>query len=888
MRRISCPQRANALQTARQVGLHARLFLLALLLCLTTLPAAAADIRLGDKIVPVFQAITLELDAGQTHYRGSVRVDLEVKQPTRTILLHAEGHEIERMALESAEGLEIPLHHEMADAQTLALTTETDLVQGSYTLDIDFTSPFGTRAVGLYRMEQDGLPYAFSQFEADDAREAFPCWDEPSFKIPFQITLKVPEEHVAVSNTPVVEETTNAGWRTVSFKKTKPLPTYLLAIATGPLESVPLPGLGVPGRIYTVRGQSHLTNLAIQTTPPLLRALEDYFGTPYPYEKLDFIAIPEYWPGAMENAGAITYADDILLLEPAAASVRQRRRLAGVIAHELAHQWFGDLVTMKWWDDLWLNESFANWMGEKITNQVFPELGGDLAQAQRAQQILGVDARTTTEPIRRPVDTAKNLLEGLGVTYQKGTAVLNMFERWLGPEPFRQGIRDYLTAHAWGNAEAADLWKALDASSGKKLSVALATFIEQAGHPLISVTAGDPGQIILSQQRFRNHGADSPNQLWDVPIRLKYPVGDQVVTQDVFLKGESTTVHLELPEGASTPQWIFPHAGSVGFYRWLVEPKIIRKMATHASELLSPRERIGLLGNVSALLDAGLLSGGDYLAILGTLANDPEALVVNAAVGELGQVQMAFVPAELEEPFNAWVRRTLGPALDRFGIEKKPGESEVVDLVRPRLISWLGRAGREDVLQASRKMAEAYMNDTTAVDPSLVGPALRLAAQQGDQKLFDAYKKHFEAARSPVDREQFLVALGAFQRPELRQAALAYAKEGPVRPNEVFSIGQAMSSDIAGRDLIFSWFTENYDFIMARIPPMFASFAPSIANGCSQERLKTATEFFSQPSRHTPGVAKTLSQVSEQVNQCVTLRAREGKAVAQFLTTDAP
>jgi alanyl aminopeptidase len=314
---------------------------------------------------------------------------------------------------------------------------------------------------------------------------------------------------------------------------------------------------------------------------------------------------------------------------------------------------------------------------------------------------------------------------------------------------------------------------------------------------------------------------------------------------------------------------------------------MIRKMAAHASELLTARERIGLLGNVAALLGSGTLNGGDYLAIVGTLAQDPEPLVVNAAVSELRRVQMAFVPTELDEPFNAWVRKTLGPALDRFGIEKKPGESEVVALVRPRLLSWLGRAGRKDVLQHALKLAEAYMSDTTSIDPSLVGPALRLAAKQGDRELFETYKKHFEAARSPVDREQFLIALGAFQSPELRRAALAYAKEDTIRPNEIFTVGQGMSGDIGGRDLVFSWFTENYDFILERVPPMFTSFSPFVASGCSAERLQAATEFFNQASRNTPGVTKTLSRVSEQVNECVDLRTREGKAVAQFLTAEA-
>ncbi len=240
------------------------------------------------------------------------------------------------------------------------------------------------------------------------------------------------------------------GWQTVTFKKTRPLPSYLLAIATGPFETVEIPGLGVPGRIVTVQGQSHLASLAIRVTPPILKALESYFESPYPFAKLDFIAVPEFWFGAMENPGAVTYADDLLLLDPAMATVAQRRRQAGVIAHELAHMWFGDLVTMEWWDDLWLSESFADWMGDKVTHQVFPEFAVDVTAAQSTQNILGQDARATTEAIRRPIDSVASVLQGVGLAYAKGNAVLGMFENWLGPEVFRRGVGAYIKANAWG------------------------------------------------------------------------------------------------------------------------------------------------------------------------------------------------------------------------------------------------------------------------------------------------------------------------------------------------------------------------------------------------------------------------------------------------------
>jgi alanyl aminopeptidase len=856
------------------------------LLLLTALPTRAADLRLGDDVVPKSQAIFLELDAAESHYRGSVTVEIEVKQPTRRILLHSENHEIVRITLEIAEGEVLPTAHEMADFQTLAITTETALPRGPYTLRIDFRSAFGTRAVGLYRMEAEGQAYTFTQFESDDAREAFPCWDEPEFKIPFQMTLKVPAKHLAISNTPVEKETQEDGWRTYSFRQTRPLPTYLLLIATGPLEAHPVPGLDLPTRIVTLPGQGHLTGLAMSVTPPLLEALEEYFGTPYPYAKLDLLAVPEFWPGGMENAGAITFTDDAFLLDPSEATLTQRRWHATLIAHELAHQWFGNLVTMRWWDDLWLNESFANWMGEKISTQVYPELGGELTYEQHIQEIFRTDARPGTAPIRHPVDSAKNLLEGLQVTYKKGTAILEMFEGWLGEDDFRQGIRSYLQAHAWGNAEAADLWRSLDESSNKKLSTALATFIDQPGHPLVSVHLAGEGRVTLRQERFLNHGVSASAGLWKVPVRLRYPAGDRMITQTVLLETEQMTLALELPENAPEQEWIIPQADAVGFYRWRLETAQMREMITHAGERLTPQERVGLLGNVSALLDAGLLDGGDHLGLLAELADDPEPLVLDAALTELARAGL-LVPDDLQPLFDTWIRQTFGPTLDRLGLEARPGESETVAQVRPRLLGLLGRAGRQDLLDFAHAQAKSYLAAPSSVDPSLVRTVLRLAAQDGGQELFDTYLEHFLHARSPATRTLLLEVFGAFDS-DLRRQALDSIGTDRIRPDEVFDLLSAVSSDEEGRQLAFHWIRDHESLVLELLPPVYIVYLPYFAGGCSAERLKEAQTFFLEPGRRTPALARSLHRVGEEVQQCLELRQREGDAVKRYLTEAVP
>ena len=842
-------------------------------------PAVAAEVfRLGDDVVPTFQAVELVLDADRDDYRGKVRVELEVKRPTDAFHFHSEGSELSNVMLTGPDGL-IASRHEAESDEVVRVATDAPLAPGAYLLEVEFTNAYDTQAIGLYRMQQDGAGYLFTQFQADDAREAFPCWDEPGFKIPFQFTLTVPEAHLAVTNTPIETSTVADGWRTVTFRRTRPLPSYLLAIAAGPLETVDMPGLGVPARIVTVRGQSHLAGLAADMTPPMLKALEAYFGRPYPYAKLDFLALPEFWPGGMENAGAITYADRILLLDPDAASVAQRRTMARVIAHELAHMWFGDLVTMEWWDDLWLNEAFATWMADKIVGQVYPQFGSAVDAAANAQGILAQDATASTEAIRRPVTSAKNLLGNIGLTYRKGQAVLGMFETWIGAETFRRGVLDYIEANAWGNARAADLWRALDAASGRDLSTAMTTFLEQPGFPLIEVEMLGGGRVKLNQQRFRNHGAGSPDLTWQIPVSLKVPGGAGAATTTVLLDAATKIVDL-----GGEPAWVFPNAGADGYYRWRLPDDRLMALASQGGAVLSARERVGLIGNLSALLGAGALPGDRYLAVLGELADDPDPLVVRSLLRALGAVKRAFVPADLEAPFAAYVRRTLGPAIERFGLEKVAGEPESVSLVRPDLYGWLGREGRDaSVLAAARSLAGAFREDPSTVDPALAAVALELAAIGAGEERFKDYQQRLETAETPAMRRGYLNAIGGFDRLELRRAALEYVIEGPLRPNEIFVPFRAIGSDAAGRELSYRWLTANYDKITSRLPPTFAAFLPFAASGCSAERLAHAETFFAQPERQAPGTAQQLAKVAEQVRDCVALREREGAAVARYL-----
>jgi alanyl aminopeptidase len=852
-----------------------------LLVCGALALAAPAEARLAKSVVPTFQSIHLRADPDTTTYSGRVEIDLDVRKATGTLALHSDGPKLERVSL-IQQGKAIALAQQPGPRGLLTLTARRPLAPGPARLEIQFSNAFNTQAVSLYRMVKDGHGYLFTQMEAEHARQAFPCFDEPDFKFPYQLTLEIPDETQALFNTPIEAETRKGGWKSIRFQKTPPMPSYLLALAAGPLEFTEIPGLRIPARVVTVKGQSQLTRLAVQSTPPILAALEEYFGMPYPYAKLDLIAVPEYWFGAMENPGAITYSDNILLLDEKTASPAQRKSLYRITSHELAHMWFGDLVTMAWWDDLWLNESFADWMGDKITEKLLPELRHQLGELQNVQDIMEADARPSTDAIRQPVEDGDQAMRTVGLAYNKGKAVLAMFERWIGEDNFRRGVNEYLKAHAWKNAEAADLWSSLGKVSGKDVTAAMAGYIEQQGHPLVSLEPLADGSVRLTQRRFLNLGVEAEPLRWQIPMALKVSDGKTVRIEQVLLHEPTTTVK---HAGVTRLAWVMPNAEGRGYYRWSIPRDMLPALARGGEQAMSPAERIAFLGNLGALLAAGEVRGDAYLEVLAELAGDPEPLVAASVISGLENARSAFVADPLRDAFAAYVRRTLQPMAARFGLEKKPREAPAVSLLRPLLLAWLGRVGRDPAaLALADRLAESFLRDPASVDPAVASTALQLHALRGDRALFDRYRKEFESAKSPPQRQRFLAALGHFEDPALEEEALRYALQGPLRPNELFSItfGIRLRSE-AGGDRTLQWVMENHDFFKSKLPAAFMPGLVNVAAGCSAERLAKARAFFSEAAHQVSGTEKELSQVQEQVQDCAGLRQREGAAVAAYL-----
>jgi alanyl aminopeptidase len=829
----------------------------------TSLAADERIGRLGPDVVPRSQAIVLDLDPREADYTGSVEIRLDVKKAVTSFRLHAEEIDLGKIELTRVGGAARPVSlsaARLADG-VVELKAAAPIVPGPYTLHIEFKNNFDTEAKGLYRLKTGDAWYAFTQFEAVDAREAFPCWDEPSFKIPYAITITAPADQMAVANTPEAKTSEANGKRTTVFAATRPLPSYLLAVAVGPFEAVTIPGTSIPTRIISVKGQKALTVDAVAMTPPVLAALEKYFGRRYPYEKLDLIGVPEYWYGAMENPGLITFVDGALLLDHATANADARERLAVYLAHEIAHMWFGDLVTMAWWDDLWLNESFATWMEQKIVMGLYPEYDAAIGQVKSKQRVMVTDTLLTSRAMRQKVESVDSLLQSAdALAYSKGAAVLDMVESWIGPDAFRAGVIDYLTAHADGNATADDLWSALGKASKKDVKGTLSSFLDQAGVPVVTAE-------ILPEARVR----------LTIPVSIRYPSGDGTKVQRVILKEASQVFRLD---AKASPPWIHPNANEDGYYRWSVAPDAMSRMAAAATGALSSRERVGFLGNAEALLASGRLDGSVAVKTLESFASDDDPEVIASVASGVDTIRDRFFSEHDDAAIAPFVRATLGPALARIGSAPRPGERAAVTRLRPRLYETLADAGRDEAaLTEMERLAKAFLADRSSVDPSLINAAVTTAAIRGDAALFDTYRTRFEAATIPADRRLFLGALGNFRDAALVDKALAYALTGPLRPQELFRIPQGMANVPSSRGAVWTWMTSHYDDLAARIPADYLIFLPWLAEGCSADRLAAAKTFFADAKHSPPGTATELGRVVESVDDCVALDQRFGDTV---------
>ncbi len=741
--------------------------------------AAQADplpMQLSDDAQPRRYAVELKVDPDQPRFSGHVRIDLQLQKPLRELRLHAHGLQISGVRAHGQRG-----RASQADGESVWLRFDRALPAGTVQLDLSFAgSADDADAFGLFRLRDDGHWYAATQFEDVGARRAIPSFDQPGLKTPWTLTLVVPEGQQAFANMPLAEHQpkkrpTEKGWRRLRFQTTPPLPSYLLAFAVGPFDVLEGPAAGHTAlRYITAKGRAAEATYAATATPPIVQALEAYFGMPHPFPKIDSLALPMADGfGAMENVGLITYQRS--WLQTPKPSRRFEQDYVATGAHEIAHQWFGNAVTLAWWNDLWLNESFASWIGDKVTAQLHPEWHWELASlAEARHKAMQADALPDARSVRQPVNTLEDLGTAFNaITYQKGEAVLAMFEDWLGADAMREGVRKYLAQHLGGTARAEDFFAAIGAGQ-PELGRAMASLVEQPGIPQIDVALnceGSTPRAELRQRRYQPLGAPmtdrtTADQRWVLPLSLRTPAG---VTR-VLMQGREMRV--DLPD-AACPAWLQPNAGGMGYYRSTLQAPAVQALLRHSEP--TAQELLSLFDDQLALARSGERPLGEVLGLLDLLAGRPEPALRQAAAQALDDLRPLVDTDQAAAYAQAW-SRLFGLQARALGWQPRAGEDPDTREWRLRLLPLLADAGQDaDLRLKARVLAERWLQAARAdagahpelLEPALRGAVLRSAALGGDGQLFDALLDLARRTGEPALRDELLGALMAFESPEL-------------------------------------------------------------------------------------------------------------------------
>ncbi|MCU1313004.1 MAG: peptidase family, partial [Acidobacteriaceae bacterium] len=623
----------------------AALFAAAVALFLFATPSLPAQ-RLPDAVRPEHYALNLTPNINKATFAGDESIDVTIKQPVNSITVNAAELQFQSVSV-NAGGREMKAEVTLDEAkQQATFAFPGTLPAGPATLKIAYTGILNDKLRGFYLSKAEGRQYAVTQFESTDARRAFPSFDEPAFKATFDITIVAPKDDMVISNTNVISDTAGPvlGEHTVQFARTPKMSTYLLAFLIGNFQCVEGSSDGVPIRACATPERVQYAHLALTSAEYILHYYNNYFGIKYPMPKLDMIGIPDFEAGAMENFGAITYRESDMLVDEARAPESAKIRVGQVVAHEMAHQWFGDMVTMAWWNNLWLNEGFATWMENKPLEAWKPEWHIDEQVAQNLDGAMNLDAQRTTRTIRAEANTPDEINEMFdGITYEKGGSILHMVESYLGEETFRQGVHNYLAAHIYGNATAEDFWSAQTANSHKPVDKIMASFIGEPGVPLLTFGKMENGAVTVSQSRFflnpKNATDAAAGQVWSIPVCFKTPGADRACE---LLSDKQAT--LKVPASAV----FYPDAGAAGYYRTAYAPEDYKSLLSQVADGLSATERINLVGDELALMRAGKSTAGDFLALAASLKNDDSAGVMETVTGGIGTVWSRVASTDVE------------------------------------------------------------------------------------------------------------------------------------------------------------------------------------------------------------------------------------------------
>jgi len=854
-------------------------------------PKRPSRFRLPTDVRPTEYDLHLEPDLDAGTFAGNVRIAVRLERPRNEIVLHAADLAIERAVARAANQAEFPARTSVQRAdETITLRFARPLPAGDGVLVLRFTGRLNPHLRGLYAASADGRRYAFSQCEAADARRILPCFDEPAFKARFRVAVTVRDGELAVSNGPVEREEPVPGGRIVYFGVTPPLSTYLLALAIGPLEASPPRMLGsTPIRTWHVPGKGHLTEIGLEAAAEALARLESYFGIPYPYGKLDLVAVPDFEAGAMENAGAVFFRETLLLLDPATASLNERKRAAEVIAHELAHMWYGDLVTMAWWDDLWLNEAFATWMAYRVVDEWRPEWRMWQGFEHDRTSALALDALTNTHPIYADVRSVAEATENFdAITYEKGAAVVRMIERYLGAEAFRDGVRIYMQRHREGNTVAADLWRALEEASGREVTRVAQSWIAQPGFPLVTAAPARgkaEGVFAVRQERFfadPRVPAGRRRARWPVPLVVRWHDRGGTAVERFLLDKATDTI--TLPHAAQL-EWYFANADAGGFYRVLHDTADRVALLAHLADALTPVERLALAGDQWALVRGAKATIDTFLDVAAALGEETDYDVLDGIGGPLDLIEdQILAPGSADQGrFRAWIARRFGAQLERLGWTPAADEDDPTRLRRAAIVRLIGGVAETPaVLEEARRRVDEYLADRRALDPNLADPVVALAARVGDEALYERYRGVVATADTPQERRRFLLNLGSFRTPDTIRRTLAALLTPDIPTQDVAFVLMRLYGNPAARADAWNFTTRKWVALRRRIPPLMISRLVESTPALREPRYaRDVASFFR--AHPVPEATRAVKQAVEVFRLNAELRRRTAPGVARWL-----
>ncbi|MDO8795739.1 MAG: M1 family aminopeptidase, partial [Vicinamibacterales bacterium] len=716
-------------------------------------------------------------------------------------------------------------------------------------------------------------------------RRMFPGFDEPAFKATFDVSVTAPVNTVAISNGSVVSDVPgpDPGTHTMTFARTPKMSSYLVALLVGEFACRSGASGDIPIRVCSTPDKLPLTAFALESTEAQLRLLTEYFGIRYPFGKLDIIGIPDFSAGAMENAGAITFRESALLADAGRASITTRKNIASTIAHELAHQWFGDLVTMQWWDDIWLNEGFATWAESKPISKWRPDWNIEVDDAANTGGALATDSQQATRAIRMQVETPDEINEVFdGIAYEKTAAVLRMIEHYVGEEPFRKGVSSYLNRFAFRNAAGEDFWREMTRVTGKPVDRILSSFVTQVGAPVVSVTSACQGgrtTLALRQARFIGAPAAAvpPAQTWTMPVCARPASGGASVCRVISAASDT----LQVP-GCGAPILVNP--GGTGYFLTEYAPDHLRALADPGLPGLTTVDRLRLVGDAWWMARAGRHDIGAYLDVAGALAGDPSSAVVSEIAGRLGYILNDIATTADRVRLGAWIRERFSPALTAIGVSPRPGDTDELHTRRVALIGLVGISGADSAVAAEVKaLTVRYDADRSSLPGTLVPTVLNLNAQGGDAALYDTYLSRMRALSSePEEYQRYLGALGAFPGQSLMERTLALAltelrSQDAWRP---FRSGMGRSDM---RPVTWTFITSNWDALSTKLDPFqgLPGLVGTVGSFCSTAEAEDVRRFFE--SHPVPSAARALKTALERVGTCVAVQRRQQGALTTWL-----